>query len=41
MAEFELIYSTDVEDPFKPLQEAISNGHLTNMTVETREPGQL
>lgn len=42
MAEIELVFTKDVEDPFKPLQEAISSGHLVNMSMETRaSAGQL
>ena len=42
VAEFELVFTKDVEDPFKPLQEAISSGHLVNMSMETRaSAGQL
>ena len=43
VAEFELIFTKDVEDPFKPLQEEIiSSGHLVNMSMETRtSAGQL
>ena len=39
VAEFELIFREDVEDPFNPLQEAISEGRFGNITVEMRQPG--
>ena len=39
MAEFSLHFTKKPEKPLKALEEAISNGNLTNMTLETREPG--
>ena len=38
VAEFSLLFTKKPEKPLKALEEAISNGNLTNMTVEAWEP---
>ena len=42
VAEFELVFTKDVEDPFKILQEAINSGHMVNVSMEiSASAGQL
>lgn len=42
VAEFELVFTKDVEDPFKILQEAINCGHMVNVSMEiSASAGQL
>ena len=41
IVEFKMIFTKNVEDPLEPLQEAVKNGKLGNMTVEMQKYGRF